>query len=136
VLELRQPGWHRWRDTDRLGPLLLKFPMRLFRNIGKLGRVAIDGTKIRASTSRHKAMSFGRMDQAEAQLETGPFAEIKQAMRSRRFATRGCVNIRDEWDLVCAAANALTLPFKDICIPFLRIWGNERESSENHTAKS
>jgi len=37
--------------------------------LGKLGRVAIDGTKIRANTSRHKAMSYGRMDQAEAQLE-------------------------------------------------------------------
>jgi hypothetical protein len=35
----------------------------------RLGRVAIDGTKIRANTSRHKAMSYGRMDQAEAQLE-------------------------------------------------------------------
>ena len=34
-----------------------------------LGRVAIDGTKIRADTSRHKAMSHGRMEEAEAQLE-------------------------------------------------------------------
>jgi transposase len=37
--------------------------------LGKLGRVAIDGTKIRANTSRHKAMSHQRMKQAEAQLE-------------------------------------------------------------------
>ena len=37
--------------------------------MGKLGRVAIDGTKIRANTSRHKAMSHGRMVQAEAELE-------------------------------------------------------------------
>jgi transposase len=37
--------------------------------LGKLGRVAIDGSKIRANTSRHKAMSHGRMQQAEAQLE-------------------------------------------------------------------
>lgn len=37
--------------------------------LGKLGRVAIDGTKIRANTSRHKAMSRGRMDEAEAQLD-------------------------------------------------------------------
>jgi hypothetical protein len=35
----------------------------------KLGRVAIDGTKIRANTSRHKAMSHGRMKQAERQQE-------------------------------------------------------------------
>ncbi len=38
-----------------------------------------------------------------------PFAEIKQTMRFRRFATRGRANIRGEWNLVCAAANALTI---------------------------
>ena len=38
-----------------------------------------------------------------------PFAEIKQTMRFRRFALRGRANIRGEWDLVCAAANALTI---------------------------
>jgi transposase len=43
--------------------------------LAQLGRVAIDGTKIRANTSRHKAMSHGRMDQAEAQLEA-EIAEI------------------------------------------------------------
>jgi len=37
--------------------------------LAKLGRVAIDGTKIRANTSRHKAMSRGRMDEVEARLE-------------------------------------------------------------------
>lgn len=37
--------------------------------LGKLGRVAIDGTKIRANTSRSKAMSRGRMDEAEARLD-------------------------------------------------------------------
>jgi transposase len=37
--------------------------------LGKLGRVTIDWTKIRANTSRHKAMSRGRMDEAEARLD-------------------------------------------------------------------
>jgi len=37
--------------------------------LAKLGRVAIDGTKIRANTSRYKAMSRGRMDEAEARLD-------------------------------------------------------------------
>lgn len=37
--------------------------------LAQLGRVAIDGSKIRANTSRHKAMSHGRMEQAEAALE-------------------------------------------------------------------
>ena len=37
--------------------------------LGRLGLVAIDGTKIRANTSRHKAMSHGRMVAEEARLE-------------------------------------------------------------------
>jgi hypothetical protein len=35
----------------------------------KLGHVAIDGTKIKANASKHKAMSYGRMAAAEAALE-------------------------------------------------------------------
>src|ERR687893_2079695 len=44
--------------------------LRLCRAAGlvRLGHVAIDGTKIRANASRHKAMSYGRMSQAEAAL--------------------------------------------------------------------
>jgi len=37
--------------------------------LARLGRVAIDGTKLRANTSRYKAMSRGRMDEAEARLD-------------------------------------------------------------------
>ncbi len=43
--------------------------------LARLGRVAIDGTKIRANTSRHKAMSHARMQQAEAAREV-EIAEI------------------------------------------------------------
>ena len=45
--------------------------MRLPRaaGLGQLGRVTIDGTKVRANTSRHKAMSHGRMVAEEARLE-------------------------------------------------------------------
>src|SRR5215210_6308565 len=35
----------------------------------RLGRVAVDGTKVRASGSRHKAMSYGRMGPAIEALE-------------------------------------------------------------------
>ena len=38
-----------------------------------------------------------------------PFAEIKQRMRLRRFSPRGKINIRGEWDLVCAAFNIQAL---------------------------
>ena len=34
----------------------------------KLGRVALDGTKVKASASKHKAMGYGRMDEREAAL--------------------------------------------------------------------
>ena len=37
--------------------------------LAKLGRLAIDGSKLRANTSRYKAMSHGRMQAAEQQLE-------------------------------------------------------------------
>src|SRR5512144_3090285 len=33
-----------------------------------MGRVALDGSKVRANASRHKAMSYGRMNEAEARL--------------------------------------------------------------------
>src|SRR6202048_1420013 len=35
----------------------------------KLGTIAVDGTKIKANASRHKAMSFERMQQVEAELK-------------------------------------------------------------------
>jgi hypothetical protein len=38
-----------------------------------------------------------------------PFAEIKQTMGFRRFSLRGRANIRGEWNLVCAAANVLSM---------------------------
>lgn len=35
----------------------------------KLGRVSLDGTKIKANASKHKAMSYGRMKEKEQQLK-------------------------------------------------------------------
>jgi len=35
----------------------------------KLGHIALDGTKVKANASRHKAMSYGRMKQQEKRLE-------------------------------------------------------------------
>ena len=44
--------------------------LRLCREAGlvKLGHVALDGTKIKANASKHKAMSYDRMEEAEAKL--------------------------------------------------------------------
>lgn len=35
----------------------------------KLGHIALDGTKVKANASRHKAMSYGRMEKKAAELE-------------------------------------------------------------------
>ena len=44
--------------------------VRLAREMGlvKLGTIAVDGTKVKANASRHKAMSYGRMLQSEREL--------------------------------------------------------------------
>jgi transposase len=45
--------------------------VKLARECGlvKLGTIAVDGTKLKANASRHKAMSYQRMLQAEAELK-------------------------------------------------------------------
>jgi transposase len=45
----------------------------------KLGHVALDGTKIKANASKHKAMSYGRMCEAEARLDREVRALLQQA---------------------------------------------------------
>jgi transposase len=45
----------------------------------KLGHVALDGTKIKANASKHKAMSYKRMKEEEARLETEVAALMKKA---------------------------------------------------------
>lgn len=42
----------------------------------KLGHVSLDGTKVKANASKHKAMSYGRMEQEEDRLET----EVKELL--------------------------------------------------------
>ena len=45
----------------------------------RLGHVALDGTKILANASKHKAMSYGRMGEAEQRLEQEVAALLAQA---------------------------------------------------------
>src|SRR4051795_10815999 len=47
--------------------------------LARLGHVALDGTKLKASTSKHKAMSYGRMRQREAQLRDEIARLVEQA---------------------------------------------------------
>jgi hypothetical protein len=59
----------RKRHLAALGALFVQV-LELCREAGlvKLGHVALDGTRIKANASKHKAMSYGRMVQAEAAL--------------------------------------------------------------------
>ena len=58
--------------------------VRLAREMGlvKLGTIAVDGTKIKANASRHKAMSYERMHKAEAELK----AQIKALLDRAKAA--------------------------------------------------
>jgi transposase len=55
--------------------------LRLCRKAGlvKLGHVALDGTKIKANASKHKAMSYKRMQEEEARLEAEVADLLKRA---------------------------------------------------------
>ena len=58
--------------------------VRLAREMGlvKLGTIAVDGTKIKANASRHKAMSYGRMQTTEAELKAQIAALLEKAKRT------------------------------------------------------
>lgn len=74
VTGMNRPDFHtiaafRRRHLAALGGLFVQV-LKLCREAGlvKLGHVALDGTKIKANASRHRAMSYGRMHEAEAKL--------------------------------------------------------------------
>ena len=60
----------RKRHLKALSKLFLQI-LRLCEKAGlvKLGHVALDGTKIKANASKHKAMSYERMEKRAAELE-------------------------------------------------------------------
>jgi transposase len=70
----------RRRHLTALADLFVQV-LKLCRSAGlvKLGHVAVDGTKLKANASRHKAMSYGRMKQAEPKLAAEVDAWLKAA---------------------------------------------------------
>jgi len=60
----------RKRHIKALAALFVQI-LRLCQEAGlvKLGHVALDGTKIKANASKHKAMSYGRMKKTQEELE-------------------------------------------------------------------
>jgi len=55
--------------------------LRLVLEVGalKLGRVALDGSKVKANASKHKAMSYGRTEETEKRLRKEVQELLKQA---------------------------------------------------------
>jgi len=83
--DFRTVAEFRGRHGEAL-PGLFDQVLRLCQQAGlvKLGRVAIDGTKIKANASKHKAMSYARMKQAESALRE----EIDQMLRRAEAVDR------------------------------------------------
>jgi len=68
----------RKRFLDQLQPLFVQILM-LAREMGllKLGKVSLDGTKVKANASKHRAMSWGHACKLEQQLQS----EVQELMR-------------------------------------------------------
>src|SRR2546426_6483776 len=77
VPDYRSIARFRRRHLEALAGLFLQ-ALQLCQQAGmvRLGKVALDGTKLRANASRHKAMSYERMVEREKQLE----AEIERML--------------------------------------------------------
>jgi transposase len=90
VTGLQRPDFRTIADFRKrhLGALagLFEQVLRLCRAAGlvQLGHVALDGTKLKANASRHKAMSYGRMRKREPELA----AEVAQWLEQAEAADR------------------------------------------------
>jgi transposase len=85
VTALQKPDFRtvnefRRRHLKALGELFVQV-LKLCRRAGlvKLGHVALDGTKIKANASKHKAMSYARMQSAEKELADTVSGWLKRA---------------------------------------------------------
>jgi transposase len=79
----------RKRHREALRGLFVQV-LRLCREAGlvKLGHVALDGTKLKANASKHKAMSYARIVEAEPKLAAEVAAWLKAAGRADRAEDR------------------------------------------------
>jgi len=75
-------GEFRQRFTEELAGLFAQV-LRLCQEAGlvRLGHISLDGTKVRASASRHKAMSYGRMLSKAEVLEAELRRWLEEGMR-------------------------------------------------------
>jgi transposase len=104
VTGLNKPDFHtinefRRRHLKALADLFVQV-LRLCQSAGlvKLGHVAVDGTKLKANASRHKAMSYGRMKGSEPKLaaEVGAWLKRAEAADAAEDAAHGADSRGDE----------------------------------------
>ena len=93
--------WTRPAHLKALGELFLQV-LKLCETAGlvKLGHVALDGTKIKANASKHKAMSYERMKKREAELKAEvacmlgpPRRRMSKRTSARQLRSRGGVEL-------------------------------------------
>ena len=96
VTALQKPDFRtvnefRRRHLKALGDLFVQV-LKLCRRAGlvKLGHVALDGTKIKANASKHKAMSYARMQSAEKELADTVAGWLKRAEAEDEAEDREC----------------------------------------------
>lgn len=72
----------RQQNLQAFGVLFVQV-VKLAKRLGllKLGTVALDGTKVKANASKHKAMSYERMQKAEQELEAEIHELIQKAQQ-------------------------------------------------------
>src|SRR5271169_2093319 len=87
--DFRTIGDFRKRHSEALRGLFVQV-LRLCREAGlvKLGHVALDGTKIKANASKHKAMSYARMVEAAPKLAAEVAGWLKAAGQADRAEDR------------------------------------------------
>lgn len=104
VTALQKPDFRtisdfRKRHLEALGALFVQV-LQLCRRAGlvQLGHVALDGTKVRANASKHKAMSYARMKKAERRLaaEVAGWLEKAAAVDAREDEEFGVEKRGDE----------------------------------------
>lgn len=90
--DYRTIGKFRRRHLEALGALFVQV-LRLCQRAGlvRLGHVALDGTKVKANASKHKAMSYKRMRETEERLraEVAAWFQRAEAEDTREDAEHG-----------------------------------------------
>ena len=93
-------GEFRQRFTEELVGLFAQV-LRLCQEAGlvRLGHISLDGTKMRANASRHKAMSYGRMLTKEEVLEAELRRWLEEGMRQDKEDDEDYGSDDDGWSM-------------------------------------